>query len=338
MSEILDTYEVDGQMSIYDLFENPEDTNPLIAVSKVFAKAVKQMNLTEWKTFVFALTQIKWMEQNKHFVRLDKKRLAELVGIEADEAHLSGDLKRAIGKLPTHSFLEMQHEDGWVSGCFINQVACYKNIVRISFTESYMPLFEELNKEKNYITLWAEDLFQMRSERSILFYEDLRLHSDTRKNSNSRIYSTKELKQMFNIPKDGKGAYMKKDGHFNRTEFEKKVIYPLCEDLEKCQMIRLVLQEDGRPFRKVKQHGYVMGYEFTWSLSLHPAVATAKEVKKIQERVDKNPNVLKVAKNLIQGEKKPRKKKNFDLERDYDFDVLEDELLKKQKARNKKRN
>ena len=332
MDRILDNYEVDGQMSIYDLFDDPLESNPLIAVSRIFAKSIKQMNLAEWKTFVMALTQIRWTEQNKHFVRLDKKDLAEKVGVRSDPDHLSGDLKRAIGKLPAHSFIEIQKEDDWVSGCFINQVACYKNIVRVSFTEAYMPMFQELNKEKNYITMWADDLFKMKSERSILFYEELRLHSDTTQ-VNNRIFSTKDIKLLFNIPKDGKGSYMRKDGHFDRQAFEKKVIYPLCDDLEQCRMINLVMQEDGKPFRKVKKHGYVMGYEFSWVVSTHPAVATAEEMKQIQE----SPEVVKVAKDIINGQKKPKKTVHFELERDYDFAQIEKDLLKKQKKGRKKK-
>ena len=332
MDRIPDDYEVDGQMTIYDLFEDPLARNPLIAVSRIFAKSIKQMNLPEWKTFVLALTQIRWTEANKHFVRLDKKKLADVVGIHSDSDHLSGDLKRAIAKLPAHSYIEIQNEDDWVSGCFINQVACYKNVVRVSFTEAYMPLFQELNKEKNYITMWAEDLFKMKSERSILFYEELRLHSDTTQ-VNSRIFSTKDIKQLFNIPKDGKGSYMRKDGHFDRQAFEKKVVYPLCEELKDCAMIRLVMQEDGKPFRKDKKHGYVMGYEFTWTVSTHPAVVTAEDVQRLQER----PDVLKIAKDVLNGRKKPKKavqdKIHFELERQYDFDELEKTLLKKQRRK-----
>lgn len=326
MRELPDDYECEGQMSIYDLFEDPLDLNPLIAVSKVFAKSIKQMNLKEWKTFVYALTQIKWTEQNKHFVRIDKKALANVIGIHSDPDHLSQDLRRAIGKLPVHSFIEIQNDNDWISGCFISQVACYKNIVRITFADAYMPLFEELNKERNYITMWAEDLFKMRSERSILFYEDLRLHSDTRA-TNSRIYSTRDLKQLFSIPKEGKGAYMKSNGHFNRTEFENKVIHPLCDDLENCAMIKLVRQADGKPFAKVKKHGYVVGYEFTWDCSTHPAVASATELKQIEQ----DPAVIKVAKDILKSNHASNKKYHHELERDYDFEQIEAELIGKRR-------
>lgn len=299
-------YECDNQMSIYDYLEEPEMDNSLVAVSKVFASAIKQMNLQEWKTFVMALTHIKWNEKNMNYVRLDKKDLAEKVGVNSDTDHLSQNLKRAIGKLPQHSFLEFTNGDDWINGCFCTQIACYKNVVRLKFDEDYMPLFEELNKEKNYITMWADDLFKMSSERSILFYEELRLHSDTRK-ENSRIYGIKDFKTLFNIPKDGEGSYMNKDGHFARAHFEKRIIDPLCQDLEKCDMINLSINEDGKPYKKIKnRHGNVLGYEFVWTISTHPRVANATEVKEINQ----NPQELKVAKDLIKGKKTKKTSNN----------------------------
>lgn len=315
-------YECDNQMSIYDYLEEPEMDNSLIAVSKVFAAAIKQMSLAEWKTVIMGLTHIKWNEQNKRYVRLDKSELAKVVGVNSDSDHLSQDLKRSIGKLPMHSFLEFQDGNDWVNGCFITQVACYKNMVRLAFSEDYLPLFQELNKENNYITMWADDLFKMSSERSILFYEDLRLHSDTRK-ENSRIYGVKDLKTMFGIPKDGEGSYMRKSGHFDRPAFEKYVIDPICKDLADCSMINLSVCEDGKPYRKIKnKHGNVLGYEFQWTISLHPKVATAEELKMISE----NPEVVKVAKDILKGNKKKKSFNNFEQNK-YDFEELEKKLL-----------
>lgn len=312
-------YEVEGQLSLFDIYEQ-DYQSPMIAVSKVFAAAIKQMNLKEWKTFIFGLTQIKWTEENKNILRLDKWKLVEILGIESDANHVSENLRRDIGKLPQHSFIEIIDKDKgiWENGNFVERIACYKDYVRLVLSPYYMPLFQDLNKDRNYITLWAEDLFAMTSERSILFYEDLRLHSDTTK-MNTRRYGVKDLKNMFGIPKDGKGSYMRTDGHFDRPAFEKKVIEPLCDDLEKCAMINLVIQEDGKPWRKVKYHGRVIGYEFCWTVSTHPAVATAAEVHQIQERVDKNPQVLKVAKDIIAGDgKKKKSKKKESVQEDYD--------------------
>lgn len=310
----------EGQLSIFDYFEQPEENNSLIAVSKIFAAAKKQMSLAEWKTFILALTKIKWNgdSQNNSVVEseekrenlinkaivLNKKEVAEKIGIKSDDDHLSVVLKRAIGELHKHSELNFESNKEWANGFFITNVICNKkNQVIIVFNGMYLPLFQELDKEKNYITMWADDLFSMNTERSIIFYEDLRLNSDTRK-ENSKIYGIKELKEMFNIPKD---AYMRKDNHFDRTAFEKRIINPLCEDLKKCSMINLTMNEDGKLYKKVKSKGKVLGYEFQWVISTHPRVATAEEVKALNQ----NPEELKIAKDIVKGRKaKKAPKKN----------------------------
>ena len=301
--------EYEGQLSLFDYLDEPVANSPLIAVSKVFASAKKQMNLPEWKVFALALTHIKWNEEgrDRNVVTLDKREIAEKLGLQSDMDHLSQDLKRAIGKLPNHSFLEFENGNGWSNGNFITLISCnQKNIVKIKFEEAYLPLFQELNKTKNYITMWAEDLFSMNSERSIIFYEELRLHSDTSK-ENSKIYGIKELKEMFNIPKEGKGSYLRKDKHFDRPAFEKRIIEPLCEDMKKCSMVNLTAGEDGKLYTKIKsKSGKVLGYEFQWIISDHPKVATAAEVKALNQ----NPQDLKIAKDLKKGRKVKKESQN----------------------------
>lgn len=324
-------YECDGQMSIYDYLTDPQ-TDCLIAVSKVFAAAAKQMNKAEWKAFILALTNIKWTEANKEEVYIDKKYLADCIGIHSDADHLSQDLNEQIGELPAHSLLKFKGEDGkkWKNGCFIIEIdGSLYNTIKITFRKKYMPLFQELGADTPYITMWADDLFNMSSERSILFYEDLRLHSDTRK-ENSRIYGIKDFKKLFNIPKDGRGSYMRKDGHFDRPAFEKKVITPLCNDLSDCQMINFTVNPDGKVYRKIKNaHGNVVGYEFQWVVSEHPRVASAKDVKELNQ----DPQTLKIAQDIKNGEKKPRKaaakQNSFNSfpQNEYDFDTLEEQLL-----------
>ncbi len=308
-----DDYECEGQLSISDIegFQNFEAPITIIATSKVFARAIKQMNLTEWKTFIFALTQIRWTESNGNIVKVDKHKLAEIIGIGGDSDHFSVNLRRSISGLKRHSGLSFSSKDkeNWEDGDFIRRIGVRGDLAYVVFDDYYLPLFSDLQHEKQYITLWAEDLFQMRSERTVLFYESLRLHSDTRK-TNTRVYSIRDMKQMFEIPKEGKGSYMRANGHFDRSAFEKRIIEPLCEDLKKCKMIKLHILEDGRPWRKIKEHGRVRGYEFSWDVSNRPSIATAEEKAKIRDDVDKNPRILKVAKDLLDGEKKPKTKKN----------------------------
>ena len=299
--------QIEGQMTIEDLYSPPDK---LVAVSRVFASARKEMSLAEQKTFVFALTELKFTEEAKtNIVYMDKKALAKVIGINSDPDHLSINLRRAIEELPRHSFIEIANEDKdlYDSGTVITRVTIFRNRVRLKFEEEYLGFFTGLSK--NYITLWSSDIFGMNSKRSVQFYEFLRQETDSRKKINSIGLGIKALKEMFGIPKEGKGSYVRDKGGFNRTEFERKVIDPICEDLRKTRMIQLVMQPDGKPYEKVRSGRRVDGYRFYWQYSSHPSVATAAEVTEIQERVDKDPQVLKVAKDIVDGEKKQKKKK-----------------------------
>jgi hypothetical protein len=175
--------------------------------------------------------------------------------------------------------------------------------------------------------MWSKDLFEMKSERSIILYENLRLHSDTRK-TNTRIISTRDFKEMFGIPKDGKGSYMKPNGHFDRTQFERKVILPACDELRKCQMINLCINADGLPYRKIKgHHGKIIGYELTWTVTDRPGIMSAAEQQEVNREIEKNPKILKVAKDIVAGKKKPKKSKSKEAFYNYEQGNVDYEAL-----------
>lgn len=327
--EVLENYECEGQLSIEDVL-NLSVPEELIGVSKIFARAKKEMSLAEYKTFIYSLTKFRFKEENKPFVYIDKKKLGEVLGIHSDPDHLSQDIFDNIKELPKHSFIEIAARDMgfYDSGCIITRVTSLKNQFRVKYDDEYLKLFSNL-KDGEYITMWSSDILNMTSPRSIDFYEYLREHTDTRVEVNRGVMSIKFLKDMFNIPKEGKGSYMReKGGGFDRSNFEKRVIDPLFKDLAKCKMIEPLKQANGKYYEKIKSGNRVTGYVFYWTYSAYPGVATAGEVKQIQERVDKNPKVLKVAKDILAGEKKPKtEKKNSCPQREYDYEALEKMLL-----------
>ena len=319
---------IEGQITI-DEYLTPPDR--LIAVSRIFARARKNMSLAEQKTFVYALSKIKFTETtNDTVVRMDKKILAQIIGIHSDPDHLSGDLYNEIRELTTHSYIEISERDLglYSNGYIVSALTRYKNTIRLRLNEEYMPLFSGLSN--NYITLWSSDIFGMSSRRSVQFYEYLRQITDTRQEVNSVVLGVKALKDMFEIPKE---AYMREKGGFDRSNFEARVIEPLCDDMSKCRMIQLLMQSDGHYYVKEKQGNRVIGYRFHWVYTSHPAVSSAEEVQQIQERVDQDPEVLRVARDIVAGEKKAKTKKSkFTTmqERDYDWTDLEKQLLRAQ--------
>ena len=293
--------QLEGQMTIADLYDPPER---LFAVARIFARARKDMSLAEQKTFVYALSEIKFTEEAKtNYVYLDKNVLANILGVTADPDHLSENVFRMIKDLPVHTFFE--DLQSFASGTIVTTVKGFKKNFRLRFNEDFLPLFTNLSEQ--YITMWSTDIFQMTSKRSVQFYEYLRQITDIKADVNDMALGVKALKEMFQIPKDGKGSYTRADGHFNRSEFEKRVIDPLCEDLKNCRMIQLIVQPDGKYYEKVKRGNRVDGYRFHWIFTSRPGIATAGEVKELQERVDQDPKVLKIAKDIAKGKKKTKK-------------------------------
>lgn len=248
------------------LAKNNKEKN-LIAVSKVFARAQKQMNAAEFKTFIAALTKIKFTgSNNSNIVTLDKRKLAKLCGFESDNDHLTSDFKRAIVKLPSNSFVRFSIKDTgeWVNGVMIDQIGYVRGQIIVRFNHDYMPLFEGLID--NFITLLPSDIFQMKSSRTIVFYENLRLSADTRKSVCTKTFSIDYLKELFDIPNTDKGSYVNKEGKLDVGNFEKTVIQPLISDMEHCKMIKLIMNHNGKYYEKIKEYGKVVGFSFTWKV------------------------------------------------------------------------
>ena len=323
--------ELEGQIAIEDLYELPER---LFAVSKVFARARKEMSLAEQKTFVYALSQLKFKEEaQSNVIHLDKKTLANIIGVHSDPNHLSQDLFDEIKDISKHSYIQIADKDldFYDSGIMITRLTFFRNKVRLKFEDEYLKLFTGL--EGNYLTMWSLDVFKMTSKRSVQFYEYLRQMTDTREKDHYCGLGIRALKELFDIPKDGPGSYMRDKGGFDRANFERFVIDPLCEDLAKTKMIQLIVQPDGKYYEKVKEGSRVKGYVFRWNFTERPAVASADEVRHIQDRVDKDPQILKVAKDIIDGtpKKEPKPKNAFTCidQHEYDFEALEKALLEK---------
>lgn len=294
---------IKGQMALNDLYEAPERT---FAVSRIFARAHKQMSLNEQKALVYALTQVdftKPIDEQDNLIKLDKKLLAAAFGFKEgyDTNHLSADLYEAIKELPEHSYIEIADKDKglYSNGFVVANVSRFRNHFRLELSKTYLALFMGL--EKDYLTMWSCDIFRMTNRRSVQFYEFLREVTDSRESLNAAELGVKKLKELFDIPKEGKGSYMRPadKGGFNRQMFEARIIDPLCEDIARCSMLTLVLQPNGKYYTKLKQGSRVVGYRFEWTFKARPGIECGqtdpqvlKAPKAVKGRVSRRKNAF----------------------------------------------
>lgn len=316
--------EFEGQMSIDDLYPEPKG---MFAVSEVFVRARKQMTSVEYKAFVYALSHIDWTNSLPRSIEMDKKKLAQAIGIEGDANHLAQHLFKALKDISVHSYTEFKDQDQglYISGTVINTLILkQRNKAILDINPRYAKLFSELSSD--YLTMWSYDIFRLKSERSITFYEHLRAHSDTTKQC-QKGFGVKALKELLNLSPD---SYMRPKSGFNRSQFESRVLEPLCEDMAKCEMIQLVVNPDGKYYEKVKDGKKVLGYRFYWTVSDRPRIVNAGEIKELRDNIAKDPKTLKIAKDISLGKKKSKKKdnkfNNFQ-QNTYDFKKLEEQLL-----------
>lgn len=274
------------QMTLDEVFQE-EVTPSLFAVSRIFADCRKQMNLAEYKTLCMALSKVDWTSDCPETLYCLKDDLCAVIGITSDIDHRSVDLNRAIGTMPNHSFLQFKDKDKDIydNGNFVRRITFFKNRVRIVLEPEYLSLFGGL--DKGYITMWSGDVYKMTSENAVVLYEFLRNESDTRLPVNDCTIGITKLKELFNIPKDGKGSYMRsaQNGGFDRTSFERKVIDPVCEELTKTEMIHLLIQSDGKFYEKIKQGNRVRGYKFFWTIS-NPKPVRVEKKEEAPEVID----------------------------------------------------
>lgn len=269
----------------YEVVTRPIECNSLenqmVAMGKALMRAKKQMTLEERKLLIMALTKIKWSKkENPMEVVLSKIEVAEVLNWKYDASERSRYIRNLAANLMRHSMIQIDgtDKDEWDDGYLVPRFRSTKGDVHIFFAEQFRPLLENLTKDKDFVTIWANDIYGFNSIYAYLLFEEFRLHCDTSK-TNWRTYSTKELKDLFGIPKDGKGSYMhydKKKGKevFDRSNFEKKVLDVAIEEINRGQMLQIrpfigmeaTAEKPNKLYAKIKKNGFVTGYQFKYEV------------------------------------------------------------------------
>ena len=297
---------MDNKMS-----ETIENTG-LIAISKTLARAKDGMSMQERKLASIYLSKLEWKNLNNNLeIWVEKSEIMQLLGSKMDSTDWSPYLRNLAQNMVRHSELHFDGEDGeWDDMPLFARRKSTKNMLMIKIYDDAAKLLQGL--ECDYITLFLSDILNFTPNidgtRAYRLYEYLRLHSDTRI-VNTRVISTKEFKELFDIPKDGQGSYMhfdpKKEKYiFDRTNFEKYVLNPIFDMVGECNHVVLhnygTKNEKPIYYRKIKKHNLVQGYEVTYSINKLPHKIKRETIIDVQ----KNPVVLKIAQDILDSKKK----------------------------------
>lgn len=313
--------------------EQKPSVDRLFAISKAFARSKDGMTMTEKKLCSIYLSKLEWKNlKNEREIWVDKSEIMEALGSVMDSTDQSTYLRKLAQNMVHHSELHFQGADRneWEDIPLFTRRKSTKNKLMIELYEGAMPHLQNLSCD--YITLFLADILHfpntVEGKRAYKLYEYLRLNSDSRRRECETILTTKKIKELFDIPLAGEGSYVRENGKFDRPGFEKYVIEPVLKILANCSHV--VLFDFGKDpkgerqlYNKIKKHGMVEGYELMYSINM-----TCKKIKsKTIIALKESPQVAKVAQDLMNVQKKPRKK-NIE-KSDCDFEELEKRLLAK---------
>lgn len=241
--------------------------NQIVAMSRSLAKTQSQMNLEQKKLMVMLLTKIRWScGDNSNVLTLNKLEVLDALELQNEK---TGYVRKALEKMVGNSMVRWTDPDDaehWRSDMLFTGVTSEKGTVSVTVNPYYMPLLENLVHNTPYITIWSNDVYSFNSRFAFALFEDLRLHWDDRYRINYRSYTTKQLKEIFGLDK---ADYVRKDGSFDRYQFEKKTIDRAISEINETEMIRIMPTSEDRKgrvqfYKKLKEFGEIKGYQIAY--------------------------------------------------------------------------
>lgn len=241
----------------------------VVAITRNLAKAQINWTVEERKLFVMVLTQIRWSEGgNSNIVELKKKEILECLNLKINIHAQSTYIRKAFQKLARDSevhWTDPVDRERWLDAPLILSRASERGKIFVEINPYFMPHFEELLKDKSFITMFSTDMYRFSSRFSYALFDELRLHYDSRMITNSRFYTTKELKKIFGLKKKD---YTRKDGSFKRFEFEQRTLDVAIKEINEGEMMSILpMDRKGENWQFYKKHyenNKVQGYEFRY--------------------------------------------------------------------------
>lgn len=241
----------------FELFENekkPLDkgnqfNDKLVYINSTLARQL-HFSENEEKLFAMAISQLDFYDKNCNFsVEIRVKDVKEKLGLAEDNS-LYTDLRkqyRNLKKKTTVDFDLGNEEHDWIIGDLIRTVRSNKRkgSIIVTFEEELKPALQYCKIAFTRIPL--DDTLSYKSRYAIILQRYLTSLYRTGK-ENAQIqwfdFTTEQLKTIFGLTKDD---YVKKDGKFDRWNFEKKTLQIACDEINsKSACMRIVEWEKER--------------------------------------------------------------------------------------------
>lgn len=262
------------------MIRRPEDVDKeTLGMTRDFALVhLVTSGYVEWsslqrKLFAVVLGEIDWTKSgNSNIIEITAEEIAEKIDWDLGNnirkiKEMLNDNLHAMART-SYISIDDPYTGEKITRNLIVGVRTNSTGATVEIDSKFLPHFENLyklsaNEKKSFITFMQPDLLSFDSSFSYPLFMRLRSCGKSGGAINEYSMTTRQLKELFGL---GEEAYVRKDGHFDRTNFEKFVINPAIVDINKSETITILPWEDGKLFAKEKVRGKVVGYKFKFQI------------------------------------------------------------------------
>ncbi len=229
------------------------------ALSNDFVRLPKNINTQPLKVLGLILSKIDFTKDNRDpngnvIIECTLSEIRKACGVSSKDTNYEY-YKDVIKSLIKSSYVEGTVNGVDIMGYAVPWVTSVPEAENITFKfklfNDFLPYFQLL--ASNYTIIELEQAKKFKSRFSYTLYMNLLSWREYNKEC-FRFYTTKQLKEMFGLDKDD---YCRKNGKFDRPDFEKKTIDVAISEINKLTTLRVM-------YKKNYKNRQVANYQFNF--------------------------------------------------------------------------
>ena len=268
-----------------DIVDIGEFDNQIYAHSRNYAMAqvrnseIKKWSLIQNKIFAEILSQIEWKSgYNSNVIEINNDEFMKEVGWDLankDIRKMGRELRKELDFMLKNCAITVQdpYSKKYYEGHVILDFEGNSQFTTITINPKIMPHFEKLYSmnaatKVSFLPFYKPDVFNFSCKFAYPLLVEFKSCCKVGGYINHHTMTTKQLKELFNLDI---GAYMRdydpitdKYSKFDRANFEKYVLNPAIEEINRTCMVKILKNADGSYYEKTKTRGKVTGYIFQY--------------------------------------------------------------------------
>lgn len=250
-------------------------------------------NIQHKKLFMCILEHVDWTHSgNKNVIELNNRDVARKMGwmySPENERKIAQEIEKLITFMWENGKIQLQdpYSHKWVRDHIISSASGGdSNYTLVAISPFFMNHFEGMyHLNQSFPTILSTDVYSFRYSVSYDMYIKLRMHGKTGGFENEMEFTMTQLRDILRTAPD---SYMKKIKNtetgdvkirYDRTNFLKKALTPVLEDINNSETIDIIPAKNGKLYSTIKEGSKVSKYVIRYKIHGLKQIETARKNK-----------------------------------------------------------